>query len=204
MAIDVKKLPVLRLGSRGPAVKAAKMGINRWNAKRGNTSPFYGVFFLPLVKAFKRDLRVGDTTGVIGPATWRALLPFIPPAGKKLLVPKPVAPPPVSSLHPSLWAAYDDAITTPGLFTLGTYNPASRLPSGRISDHAVYPAYAFDIGFDPDTGWNHPVARAFAERTAKRPEVEYVILGDRIHVEGSWKAYTAGGHLNHVHVSGRR
>lgn len=120
------------------------------------------------------------------------------------LHPPPPAVPPVASLHPSLWAAYADALTTPGLFSLGTYNPDSRLPSGLPSDHAVYPAYAFDIGFDPDTGWNHPVARPYAERTARRFEVEYVILGNRIHIDGVWRAYTSGGHYNHVHVSGRR
>lgn len=119
------------------------------------------------------------------------------------LAPKPVVLP-VASLHSSLWTAYSDALTTKGLFSLGTYNPASKLPSGLPSDHAVYPAYAFDIGFDPDTGWANPVARAYAERTAKRLEVEYVILGNKIHIDGAWKTYTGGGHLDHVHVSGRR
>ena len=117
--------------------------------------------------------------------------------------PPPVAPP-VASLHPSLWAAYAEALATPGLFSLGTYNPDSRLPSGLPSDHAVYPAYAFDIGFDPDIGWQHPVARPYAEKTARRYEVEYVILGDRIHIDGVWRTYRSGGHFNHVHVSGRR
>ena len=116
--------------------------------------------------------------------------------------PTPPDAPPVASLHHSLWESYAEALRTPGLFSLGTYNPDSRLPSGLPSDHAVYPAYAFDIGFDPDTGWNNPVARAYAEKTAKRPEVEYVILGNRIHINGAWKAYSGGGHLNHIHVSG--
>ena len=120
------------------------------------------------------------------------------------LHPPPPAVIPVASLHYSLWDAYGEAIRTPGLFSLGTYNPDSRLPSGLPSDHAVYPAYAFDIGFDPDLGWAHPVARPYAERTAKRYEVEYVILGNRIHIDGVWRAYSGGGHGNHVHVSGRR
>lgn len=111
---------------------------------------------------------------------------------------------PVPSLHPSLWDAYGEALRTPGLFSLGTYNPESRLPSGLPSDHAVYPAYAFDIGFNPDVGWQHPVARPYAEKTAKRWEVEYVILGDRIHIDGEWRTFRGGGHLNHIHVSGRR
>jgi len=109
--IDKKKLPVLKLGSRGPAVKAAKMGIHEWNAKKGNTTPFYGPLFTPLVKAFKKDQKVGDTSGVIGPPTWEALLKFIPPEGKKLLPQKqdelwrnigPIQPGGVSLLDMSL------------------------------------------------------------------------------------------------------
>lgn len=111
---------------------------------------------------------------------------------------------PVASLHYSLWAAYSEALSTTGLFSLGTYNPKSTLPSGAPSDHAVYPAYAFDIGFDPDAGWANPVARSYAEKTVKRLEVEYLILGDRIHIDGGWKTYTGGGHFDHIHVSGRR
>lgn len=203
MTVDTNALPTLKLGSTGKAVTAAKMGVHHWNAKKGNTTPLYGVFFRPLVKRFQTAHKI-PASGVIGPATWKALLPHIPAAGKALLPQKPPAPPPVASLHPSLWAAYAEALRTPGLFSLGTYNPASRLPSGRPSDHAVYPAYAFDIGFDPDTGWANPVARAYAEKTAKRLEVEYVILGDRIHIDGGWRTYRGGGHQNHVHVSGRR
>lgn len=207
MTVDTARLPTLKLGSTGKAVTAAKMGVNHWNAKKANTTPVFGVFFRTLVKQFQTTMGI-PATGVIGPATWTKLLPYIPAAGLALLPqkqPKPVEPLlPVASLHPSLWAAYSDALTTKGLFSLGTYNPASRLPSGAPSDHAVYPAYAFDIGFDPDTGWANPVARAYAERTAKRLEVEYVILGDRIHINGAWKTYTGGGHLNHIHVSGRR
>ena len=205
MSIDPKTLPVLKPGSRGPAVKAAKMGVHAWNAKAGNTTALYGPFFRPLVKAFQAAHKL-TADGVIGPSTWKALFPHLNAEARKLLEPKPVPPPPVASLHPSLWAAYHDALTTPGLFSLGTYNPDSRLPSGKRSDHAVWPAMAFDIGFDPDTGWAHPKARAYAEKTIKRAEVEYVILGNRINTkdERGWRPYTSGGHLNHVHVSGRR
>jgi len=206
MTVDMKRLPTLRLGSTGKAVSIAKQGVHHWNAKKGNTTPFYGPFFLPLVKAFQKANAI-PASGVIGPATWADLMRHLSASAKAQLPQRPAAPPavlPVASLHPSLWTAYSDALATRGLFSLGTYNPASRLPSGKPSDHAVYPAYAFDIGFDPDTGWYNPVARAYAERTARRSEVEYVILGDRIHIDGYWKTYTAGGHLNHVHVSGRR
>jgi len=92
MSVDKTKLPTLRPGSRGAAVKAAKMGINVWNAKKGNTTSVYGPFLVPLVKAFKRDQRVGDTTGVIGPPTWEALLRFIPKEGKALLPQLPLIP----------------------------------------------------------------------------------------------------------------
>jgi hypothetical protein len=92
-----------------------------------------------------------------------------------------------------------------GLTDLGTYNPASRLPSGAPSDHAVHPAMAFDLGITPATGWANLKARAYVLWAAHQGEVEYVILGDRIYFGAtSWRRYTAGGHLNHVHVSGRR
>lgn len=110
-----------------------------------------------------------------------------------------------SSLHKSLWEAYSNGRRR-GLTDLGTYNPDSRLPSGAPSDHAVLPAYAFDLGIEPDTGWANLKARAYAIWTAGRPEVEYTILGNRIW-RGRfkvWGTYYSGGHLNHVHVSGWR
>ena len=45
MTVDLTRLPTLKLGSRGSAVKAAKMGVNQWNAKKANTTPVYGLFF---------------------------------------------------------------------------------------------------------------------------------------------------------------
>lgn len=110
-----------------------------------------------------------------------------------------------ASLHRSLWAAYSVGRRA-GLTDLGTYNPASRLPSGAPSDHSVYPAYAFDLGFDPDTGWANEPARRVALALAGRPEIEYVILGNRIWTNDGrgWHDYTAGNHANHIHCSGRR
>ena len=107
------------------------------------------------------------------------------------------------SLHPSLWKAYTIGRNM-GLTDLGTFNPASRLPSGAASDHAVYPAFAFDLGIDPDTGWNNLKARTYVQRVVGKPEIEYVILGSRIWTSRGWGSYTAGGHYNHVHVSGVR
>jgi len=90
-----------------------------------------------------------------------------------------------------------------GLSDQGTYNPYSRLPSGRRSDHAVYPAKAFDLGFSPSTGDHHPVAKAYFDIAIKRPEVKYVILGRIIWSEDrGLHNYTYGGHESHVHVSG--
>lgn len=119
------------------------------------------------------------------------------------------------SLHKSMWRIYSDCIRLGG-FDLGTYNPASRLPSGKISDHATSvdfatqpsrPAKAIDFGIDPDTGWNNVVGRAIFNRAMADPDVvEYVILGDKIGFPSSGKIekYTAGGHMNHVHISGHR
>ena len=110
------------------------------------------------------------------------------------------------SLHRSLWEAYSIGRKAPYNFTdLGTYNPSSRLPGGGISDHAVNPAYAFDLGFTPASGWANLSARDYSNKMAGRPEVEYVICGNRIwSVSQGWHAYGSGGHENHVHVSGRR
>lgn len=108
------------------------------------------------------------------------------------------------SLHPSLHEAYSLGRTM-GLSDLGTHNPASTLPGGGKSDHAFFPAWAFDLGVEPDTGFANPVGRAFFEEMVERPGVGYVILGDKIWSRSrGLHAYTAGGHLNHVHVSGIR
>jgi hypothetical protein len=90
-----------------------------------------------------------------------------------------------------------------GLRDVGTYNPSSRLPSGALSDHAVYPAYAFDLGFAADT---RQAARDYADMVVRDANVEYVILESRIWTRqsGSWRQYSHGGHETHVHVSGIR
>jgi len=90
-----------------------------------------------------------------------------------------------------------------GLSDQGTYNRSSRLPSGKPSDHAKYPAKAFDLGFSPATGEHHPVAKKFFDLAIVRPEVKYVILGRLIWSEDrGLHAYTYGGHESHVHTSG--
>jgi hypothetical protein len=95
-----------------------------------------------------------------------------------------------------------------GMSDLGTYNPASKLPSGAPSDHAVYPAAAFDLGIDPDTGWDNDVARSYFLSLVGNPRVNYLILGDKIwsraRASEGIRSYSGGGHANHVHVSGVR
>ncbi len=133
---------------------------------------------------------------------------------------KPKPPPPklvepnqgFDSLVKDMWEIYSLGRSM-GLFDLGTYNPRSKLPSGRPSDHATSrlsgrigePACAFDLGFSPPTGQSNPKARVFYETCKLRPEVEYVICGDRIwsRDRGDHR-YIYGGHDNHVHVSGHR
>lgn len=84
----------------------------------------------------------------------------------------------------------------------GTYNPASRLPSGGPSDHAVYPARAFDAGFNPHDPASLRSAEDFASAMIGRPGIHYVILGDMIwSTEHGLHPYTEGGHGSHVHVS---
>ena len=68
-----------------------------------------------------------------------------------------IPPGPISSgsfpnLTPSLW---DEANLARGSFAsqIQDYNPNSTLPSGRPSDHAVFPAKAFDAMFSPAIGW---------------------------------------------------
>ena len=198
--------PTLRLGSTGAAVSRAKRLVNAWRGQPGNTTPVFGPFFLVLVKRYQTAHSI-PASGVIGPTTWNAL------------VPHPTLPPLVrpnqgfGSLTEDLWRDYTNGRNL-GLTDLGTYNPASTLPSGGASDHATSrldgrigePACAFDLGFTPATGQAHPVAHAFFNSMIGRPEVAYVILGDRIwSVERGLHAYLdSSSHAGHVHVSGHR
>lgn len=106
-----------------------------------------------------------------------------------------------NSLSKYLWDEYSLGRSKYGLSDLGTYNPASRLPSGGPSDHAHYPADAFDLGFSPYPNKN---AYEFFKEMEGDPEIEYVIYGSLIwsRSRGLHK-YSYGGHYNHVHTSGR-
>ncbi|MBA3745242.1 hypothetical protein [Sporichthya sp.] len=171
----------------------------------------FGVFFVTDVKRLQ-ELAGISQSGVIGPVTHDLIYDHMDDLAVRLLKeyaasvrPRLVEPNQgFNSLHSSLWEAYTIGRRM-GLSDLGTYNPASRLPSGAPSDHAVNPAMAFDLGFSPGTGWNNITARAFAEKMAGRAETEYVILGDRIWSrDRGWRRYSYGGHEGHVHCSGIR
>lgn len=162
------------------------------------------------LRAFKRTHNLADDA-VYGKGAHAALEPFFDPWARELVR---RYTPPIKLVEPrqgwgsldrSLWELYAIAVGKYGMTDLGTYNPASRLPSGGISDHAKGPpALAFDVGIDPDIGMADPEGRAFFNLCSSDRRVEYVILGDRI---GSFKfgskPYGSGGHLNHAHVSAR-
>lgn len=126
--------------------------------------------------------------------------------------PKPKPPVPsliaplqgLASLKKDLWEDFSTGRHL-GLSDLGTFNPSSRLPSGAPSDHAVWPAVAFDLGISPDNGYANTVGRKFFDLMTGRPEIHYCILGDKIWSrERGLHSYSGGGHENHVHVSGNR
>lgn len=216
----------LRLGSVGADVEAWARGAHRYlhdgqlvafSEQRPIVKRTFGVGKLLLAKkcAGKAGL---PQYGVVGPELDKKMRK----AGAYDLVSdalfqqyadslEPPKPPPLiepnqgfSSLHHSLWQLYSDGRRL-GLTDLGTHNRDSRLPSGSPSDHAVWPAMAFDLGISPDTGYEHPVGRKFFDMCVGKPEVEYVILGNRIWSRAQGlHAYTAGNHANHLHISGNR
>lgn len=188
--------------------------LNRWVDSRV-TVPVTSVYdqrTRDRMTAFQLSENVKPADGSLEQATLDKLWPFFDRYGRMryrtFRLPKPPLVEPkqgFDSLDESLWEPYTIAIRSIGGYDLGTYNPASRLPGGGLSDHAVYPAFAFDIGFRPWTGWWNPLARRGFWKLAKHPAIEYVILGGKIHSkERGLHPYTAGGHLNHVHASGLR
>lgn len=215
----------LRVGSAGDDVRAAKRTVARYlggnRLKTLVSRPLavqrrFGPFFAVDVVRARRKAGF-DSRPVFGPTFLAYLADKGAPDALAVHLfnqyrdaqtpPKPRYVEPkqgFGSLDQSLWELFS-AGRHMGLTDLGTFNPASRLPSGRPSDHAVYPARAFDLGFSPATGNKHPVASEFFKLCVGRPEVQYVILGSRIwsHQSGIY-SYTGGGHEGHVHVSGRR
>lgn len=214
---------VLQKGDTGKDVEAVKRAVHRYLRNGGlaamavqssSVKQTFGPFFEASVKKAQKkaglvvDGRVGKKMEVVlrnagaFDAKANQLLVEYARESKKVVLVEPKQG--FSSLRKDLWEAYSIGRHM-GLSDLGTYNPQSTLPSGGPSDHSVFPAAAFDLGIEPDTGWNNLVARKFFNSMVGRPEVEYVILGDRIWSVGrGLRTYTAGGHLNHVHVSGLR
>lgn len=153
-----------------------------------------------------------SATGNIGQETANAIWPYVDAYRRlqyrRFTVPNPPPPPLVEpnqgfhSLRVELWPAFSLGRNM-GLSDLGTFNPASTLPSGGKSDHAYYPARAFDLGVEPDTGYANPVGRSFFQTMVGN--CGYVILGDRIWSQAraseGVRHYGGGGHSNHVHVS---
>lgn len=207
---------------RGPTI-GADVAIVKWGLNHVETNFFprpaggfddvYNVRTVQAVQTLQRLNHI-EATGHLGQATfdvvWEYLDAYRRWKYRVFQVPKPPPVPVVlvepvqgfGSLHKELWTDYS-AGRRMGLTDVGTYNPASRLPSGTPSDHAVYPAWAFDLGFSPATGFDQPVAHAFFQSMVGRPEIHYVILGDRIWSrEKGLHGYTGGGHESHVHTSG--
>lgn len=175
----------------------------------------YGFRKIQAIRKFQKRHKL-PVTGNYNEATHSKLLPYFDLYAKKLYAtykpppPKPPKPKLVeprqgwNSLHRSLWEPYSIGRNM-GLSDLGTYNPASRLPSGGPSDHAAYPAMAYDLGVYPSIGYKHPVARKYFDMMVGRPEIEYIILGNKIWSKSrGLHEYHSGGHENHVHVSGNR
>ncbi len=217
---DARFTRVLADGDYGPDVE----GVGRAYCKAGVLLPI--AVFHNLPSAVKRKFGFRKVTaqkklearwgqakdGVYDKKAHERLLPYFDNLAKALMLAWEPPPPPLiepkqgwNSLTPALWDAFSLGRRM-GLSDLGTYNPASRLPSGAKSDHAYYPARAFDLGFSPQIGWDNLNARAFFNSMVRRPEIEYAILGNKIaSVTQSWtvRPYTSGGHEGHVHISAR-
>lgn len=210
---------VLRDGDQGIDVE----GVGRAYCRAGVMLPIAVFHNLPVpikrkfgfrkVSAQKKlEARWGQVKdGVYDKKAHERLLPSFDAYAKALMLAWEPPPPPVvapkqgfHSLSPALWEGFSLGRRM-GLTDLGTYNPSSTLPSGAKSDHAYWPARAFDLGFSPQIGWDNLNARAFFNSMVERPEVEYVILGNKIWSrDAGLHAYTGGGHDGHVHVSQRK
>jgi peptidoglycan hydrolase-like protein with peptidoglycan-binding domain len=200
------------------------VGDNFFPQPAGGFDDVYNAKTAEAVSVVQRFNDIRPATGNMGQATLNALWQYADAYSKWVYktwtAPKPKPMPSeliepyqgFASLHSSLHEAYSlgrhmGLRDGPGLAS-GTYNPNSTLPSGAKSDHALYPSRAFDLDIGPDTGWQNAPARAFFYAMLGRPEVNYVILGDRIwsraRASEGVRLYSGGGHQNHVHVSGLR
>jgi len=172
----------------------------------------FGPFFRIDVNVARGKLGLAKT-GVVDQNMWYLLEKKNAPDAKALALiqyyavdnPSPSIPTGPSSLDRSLWPLFKMAQERE--FTnSGIYNPDSRLPSGRPSDHALWPALAFDAGFTPQVGMANQKAKDFFDLVSGRPEVEYVICGGKIwsRSQGLHNYIESYSHAGHIHVSGRR
>jgi N-acetylmuramoyl-L-alanine amidase len=67
-------LPILRLGMRGPAVFWLQKRLQTTGYFRGSVDGIFGADTEAAVKAAQQNYRL-NADGIVGPATWRALLP---------------------------------------------------------------------------------------------------------------------------------
>lgn len=160
-------------------------------AQRLLTAGVEGVFDKPTLRA----LESVDAFDHTARALWN--LQYVP------IEPKLVEPiQGFHSLDKSLWELYSIGRDM-DLSDEGTYNAASKLPSGAPSDHAFWPAFAFDLGIHASDGYANPTGRKYFDLAIKRTEVHYVILGTTIwSKEKGLHGYTDGGHTSHCHTSG--
>jgi len=208
--------PSLELGSVGKAVEAAKraharaVGGGAWRDFAAATPAVrrvYGPFFVRLIKKFQKAEGI-PVTGRVDPATWSRLAPHLDAKGKALLG-APAEPDTkkyiqpyqgFGSLHAELWEAYTEGRMRGFLDGPGT---ASGTYANKPGDHGYWPSWAFDLDIVVHTGQKNVKARAFFDWCVGKPWCNYVILGNRIWSrERGEHEYTAGGHENHIHVSG--
>jgi len=216
----------LKLGVYGKDVQAfRRAGLNLLNRKPP-TAPLtvqrtFGVGMRQLVKDVQDDLGVSKT-GVVGPLTMSFLRAADRAEGGTVIdayaeqlfaqyaaehPPKPAKPKLVEpkqgfrALQASLWPSFSVGRSEYGLSDLGVYNPsAANIAMG--SDHAVYPAAAYDLGF---TARNRAAAQAFFRWVIGQPTTKYAIFERSIWSRAyGLRRYTGIPHSDHVHVSGYR
>lgn len=215
----------LKVGCYGTDVYAAKRtvakGLKDGPVKEGKVGRTFGPFFRTRVNNLRKKFGMKQTGVFDQPMLDRCVdeglvdnySEWLFSVAYKARVPAPIPPAyPLEepyqgfdSLSKILWPLYSVGIKMglrdgPGTAS-GTYNPASRLPSGRKSDHAYYPARAFDLD---TTKIKSAQAWKYFNHCVGKPEVEYVIYETKIWSRSrGLHTYTAGGHGDHVHVSQR-
>lgn len=211
---------VLKPGMYGKDVQGVRRACNLFVGREVPTAPIvvqrtFGLGMTELVKA-AQDEAVIPKSGVAGPALMEALrrADAFDAYATQLLnqyaaehPPKPPKPRLVEpkqgfrALQASLWPSFSVGRSEYGLSDLGVYNPsAANIAMG--SDHAVYPAAAYDLGF---TSRNRASAQAFFRWVITQPTTRYAIFERSIWSRAyGLRRYGGIPHETHVHVSGYR